>query len=53
MLSRLKYIEYPKEVRKNLIERDKNNKRKTRKKKKKLLVFLIILLALIIAFCSA
>ncbi len=49
MLSRLKYIEYPKEVRKNLIERDKNNKHKTRKKKKKLLVFLIILLALIIA----
>lgn len=52
MFSRFKYTEYPKEVRKNLIARDKAKKQKKRTKKKSRIV-LVVLLAILLAVAAA
>ena len=52
MFSRFKYTEYPKEVRKNLIARDKAKKQKKRTRKKSRIV-LVVLLAILLAVAAA
>ena len=53
MFSRFKYTEYPKEVRKKLIARDKENRLKNKTKKNKLRVVLLIIVVLLIALVAA